>query len=681
MARNQRLDATITIGSVLQRSVGRNLNVIRSGLDSVGAEIKQVTDRQRELSKQRRVLERQGRSVEELDREYEDLGRTLDDLRRKQERYENAQRAANRVGRNFGRMTFEVGRFARTAGIAIGAASAATFGLASSTASLGDEVAKQAGNLGFGIEAYQELRYAAERSGVSIETFDSSMVAFTKRLGEAAQGTGQAGDALDALGLSAEDLIDMEPAAALGLIADRMKGIESPAERAAIASDLFSRRGVRMTNMLGDGSEALAQLRRDAQATGYVLSEEATRDAEAFQDSMLDAKLSVGGLKNIIGAELMPVVTTAMDDFGAFMRDNRDEVEDFAEEFATGLRDALPVIGDVVSGVADVGSTIGTGIARLADFVGGWENFGVVVGGVLASRAILSIGSFVTSVFRLGRAMFMLAPALPWVAGGIRAIGVAMAANPIGAVISAIALGAGFIISKWEDIEPKLRPILDWLGDKFDWTWENLIKPVVDGLKNGVDGIVSAWDDVKAGIDRVMTRIGEIFDTVWQKIKPVVDALRWVRDKGEAAIDAIDLGGEEPGGGGSATAGRGTNDTFMRRGQMMAPPTRRAIGGAFGRGPLLVGERGPELRYESQAGFIAHNRALERMAGLADRIRDTGSQATQQVAQVTQNVTINAAGMSVEQLVDELERRRRQAAQGALFDGAADYGQYGGAHG
>ncbi len=44
--------------------------------------------------------------------------------------------------------------------------------------------------------------------------------------------------------------------------------------------------------------------------------------------------------------------------------------------------------------------------------------------------------------------------------------------------------------------------------------------------------------------------------------------------------------------------------------------TRRASGGSFGRGPLLVGERGPELAYANRAGFIANHREVNNLANL-----------------------------------------------------------------
>lgn len=47
-----------------------------------------------------------------------------------------------------------------------------------------------------------------------------------------------------------------------------------------------------------------------------------------------------------------------------------------------------------------------------------------------------------------------------------------------------------------------------------------------------------------------------------------------------------------------------------------------AKGGTFNPGWIMVGEEGPELRYESKGGFIAHNRALQGMENMAARARD-----------------------------------------------------------
>lgn len=694
-SKNQKLNATITIGSVLEGSVKRNIGFLKTGLSQVGNSIKEVERRQRELAGQRRVLERQGESVEALDREYAQLERRLKDLRLAQERWNRAAKASRRVGSTFRDVASDIGRNARRIALGATLAGGAIFGIASSTALLGDEVAKTADKLGFGIAGLQEFRYAAERSGVSTSVFDSSMVAMTKRIGEASQGFGSGKKALDALGLSAKEMVKLSPEAQLALIADRMEGIESPGEKAAIAAGLFSRAGVGMVNMLREGSKGLEQLRDDARRTGYVLSEKAARDAEVFQDTLLDTQLTLKGLKNTIGTALLPVVTQAMRRIGDALVNNRESVEQWADSFADGVERVLPIVGEVALGLGRV-TTFAWGVVEsTAEMVGGWENFGIVVGAVLASRTVLRIAKFGIAVFSLGRAMAALALATPLVAGGIRAIGLAvvaagplvvgtiraiglaMSANPIGATITAIAIGAGLIAANWSTVEPILRPVLDWMSEKFQWLWKNAVKPTIDGMKTGAkmvgdawnaamailgtaiegigsvldttwttviapvvealsstEGIKAAWESVKAALDPVLTWVGDKFAAVMEYIKPVIEALKWALDNGKAAAGAVAgavglgtqksvMDSELP-----TDPGRPIGETLRLQNkpgtptldQLVNPKLKKnALGGTWGPGWHLTGELGPELKFENRSGYVANNRALRQLAGYADR--------------------------------------------------------------
>ena len=227
---NQRLNAKIQIGASVDKTVGRALSGIQSSLKKVGHEIRDVDKAQKDLGKQRDVLIKQGRSVEDLDREYADLGRTLDRLRDKQRRLERAMLAGRRVGETFNGAVTQIGRSARTVGIGIAAASATVIGLTRGVAELGDNSAKTADKLGMNVEALQELRYAAERSGVSSNTLDMAMQRMTRRVSEAARGTGEAKDALKEMGLSAEELTKMAPEEAIAEISDAMAKVPGEAE-------------------------------------------------------------------------------------------------------------------------------------------------------------------------------------------------------------------------------------------------------------------------------------------------------------------------------------------------------------------------------------------------------------------------------------------------------------------
>jgi phage-related tail protein len=448
------------------------------------------------------------------------------------------------------------------------------------------------------------------------------MVAMQKRIGEAASGTGSAKSALEELGLSAQKLSKMAPEDALAAIADEMKNIEDPAKQAALNAAIFSRAGVGMINMLRNGSEGLQDLREDARRTGYVLSEDAARASEVYEDSLLNAQRTAQGLKNTVGAALIPAVTKGMDRFTEFMQSNREEIGLFAATAAEKLETVIPILFEVATGAGEIAGKVGQVVTKVAEMTGGWENFGMIIGGVMASKAILSVASFAGSVFSLGRAMFALVPALPLVAGGVKAIGAALIANPIGLTVTAIAGGAALIIANWDKIKPYFDNLLGWLGEKFEW--------------------------------------------VMEKLQPLLNGLQWIKEKGAGAINAVgDFFGGDP-----------RDEYTENRG---ARTTRRAIGGSFSKGPLIVGERGTELRYENQGGFIAHNRALERLRDMSSQIMSGGGRSGGSGGQsVTMDITIHAMGTSAREVIAEIERMKRRATSGALYDGGANYGQYGG---
>ncbi|WP_417842036.1 hypothetical protein [Terasakiella sp.] len=454
--------------------------MVTSGLQSVGSEIKSVTARQRDLKKQRKVLISEGKSVDDLDAEYRKLDGTLDSLRVSQKKWERAAAGSAKVGQSFGKMQGEVGKLARNTTFVVGAASAAIFGLANSTANVGDQVAKTAKKIGIGTDAFQELRYAAERSGVSQASFDSSLERFRKRIGEAAQGMGAAKKAYEELGLSAEALGSMQPDEALAVVSDRLKDVQGQTEKMAYAAALFGREGIGMLNMLEGGSEGLKVLRADAIATGNVLSQKAAKDAETFKDAMLDAEMGMAGMKNTIGSALMPAVTGLMQQFSGYMRENRDEVVEFADKFASGFEKAVPIIGQTITGLTSLAGTVGGAIGTVADLVGGFDNLGMVVGALFAGKAILSIGSFVGSVWSLGSAFVSLAGGLPVVAAGIKAVGLALTANPIGLIVAGIATAAGLVYTYWEPIKGFFSDLwggmvkgataaFDWIAGKLEW--------------------------------------------------------------------------------------------------------------------------------------------------------------------------------------------------------------------
>ena len=491
VATQKKFSTLIEIGGALKSSVatgGASKQITR-----IGDSIRSAKKRQRELNAEIKQGMKEGTSnVVYLNREYEELGRQIERNTRRQEQWKRAQKASNQVGQSFGKMAGNMTRFARNVALVGGAVSASIFGLANNTASLGDNVAKKAAQLGVSVEALQELRYAAERSGVATIKFDSSIERMVKRLGEAQQGTGAAKRALDDLGLSADQLATMAPDEAFSILADRLNQVEGQAQKAAFAAALFGREGVALVNMTKDGSEGLRQLRDEAQRTGYVLSDQAAKESEVFKDQLLDLSLTFTGVRNIIGTKFMPVVGDAMTQLTGWLHSNRDAVEEFATTFANGLRDVLPKVGQFLSGLTTAGVAIGQTIGKAAELVGGFQNLGLIIGGVFAIKTVLAIGAFVKSIFALGSAVVALAGGLPAVITGIKAIGLLLAANPIGLAITAIAGGAALLIANWE-------PVKAFFGDMFGY-----IGKMADFVLGSITRRIQA-------VGKVMSRVGSFF--------------------------------------------------------------------------------------------------------------------------------------------------------------------------
>lgn len=669
MARNQRLNATITIGAALQNSVQRSLNVVGRGLERVSGEIRTVTQRQRELGQQRRVLERQGQSVEALDREYQELTATLARLEDQQRRLRNVQDAGTRVGAQFTNMTGEITRTARTAGVAVAGVGTALFGLANGTATAAREIGLSANLSNANTTEFQRMAVAARSVGIEQDAMGDILKDVNDRVGDfLSTGGGPMADFFEnvgpLVGVTADHFRDLSGPEALQLYVSSLERAGLSQQEMTFYMEAMASDATALIPLLANNGEEMNRLADNADRLGAVMGEDVIEAGRRFRSEMGQAGTALTGVRNIIGAELMPVIGQLAVQFTEFVAQNRPRIDAFAVALADGVQRAVPVIGQLATGLVAVSEQIGAVVSRVVEMVGGWENFGVIIGTIFAGRAIASIAGFVVSVGQLGAAVLALvAPgALPAVAGAISAVGAALVANPIGATVAAIAGAALLVIANWERIRPALQPLIDWMSGALASVQESVIAPFVAAMTTGIDGIVAAWGALREGLAGVIDWIGARFEWLASKVEPAINALRFVRDSGAGIVNSVGnfFGGDEPSG--------GSGDRVQTR----------AVGGSFLPGATLVGERGPELRFESRAGFIATNRQLRGMADMADRIRgaavsgvEGAAQQMQQAMTIAQGaIVINAApGMDPRAIADtvlgELQRRQR----GALYEG------------
>ncbi|MEM9681630.1 MAG: hypothetical protein AAF942_00055 [Pseudomonadota bacterium] len=151
-----------------------------------------------------------------------------------------------------------------------------------------DQIAKTADKVGLGIEALQEYRFAAQLAGVSQSTFDMAIQRFSRRVGEAAQGTGELKDTLKQYGIEVRnsDGTVRSLEAVLNDYSDAVANAKSGQEQLRLSFKGFDSEGAALVNLLRRGSAGMEELRQEARDLGVVLDRVMVREAERAGDEL-----------------------------------------------------------------------------------------------------------------------------------------------------------------------------------------------------------------------------------------------------------------------------------------------------------------------------------------------------------------------------------------------------------
>jgi len=151
-----------------------------------------------------------------------------------------------------------------------------------------DELGKTAKRIGTSAEAYQELGFAARRAGATTGDVERGFKRMASTIYDSEQGMAESVRALDALGLSWQQLKGLAPEKQFSLIADALNNVDDATTKAALAQDVFGRAGTQLIPMLAEYRDTTAEIR----AMGGIISQENIEAAESFKDSMESIKTS-----------------------------------------------------------------------------------------------------------------------------------------------------------------------------------------------------------------------------------------------------------------------------------------------------------------------------------------------------------------------------------------------------
>jgi hypothetical protein len=113
---------------------------------------------------------------------------------------------------------------------------------------------------------------------------------------------------LKRLGLSASDLMRMDPTEAFKKISDGMVKIPSTTERAGLAMEIFGKGGIKVLNTLGAGSAELNRLEAAGESLGQTVSQVDAAKIGAVKDSMDNAWKKVESFTTSLAIGLAPAI-------------------------------------------------------------------------------------------------------------------------------------------------------------------------------------------------------------------------------------------------------------------------------------------------------------------------------------------------------------------------------------
>lgn len=370
-------------------------------------------------------------------------------------------------------------------------------------AKMGDELQKMAGRTGVAVEALSGLKFAAEQSGTSLQTVEKGILKMNQAVLQVSRGSKNFIETFDKLGLSLENLKGLSPDEQFKLIADRLRAIEDPGLRAALAMQIFGKAGAEMLPMIMQGSAGIDALIKKAEELGIVMSTEDANAAAKFTDTLHELTAIIKMAVFNIGASLAPLLTELVGSFtsaasqaAAWLNQNRGLVVSIAKMAAVvvGGGIALIALGKAIALVGFALSAMGTVLgAVIGLFAFLLSPIGLVIGATVAAAQAFGIFDQAGEIMRNNAAGYF---------GDLKDI----AGTTLDGVRDALAAG------DW-----KLAAQVGWAGIKASWLrGTRALREAWIGFKFGVMNIAGQmWDGMRKG----WTRLTSWTKKAWLKIK------------------------------------------------------------------------------------------------------------------------------------------------------------------
>jgi uncharacterized membrane protein YgcG len=258
--------------------------------------------------------------------------------------------------RALGKAEGAISRFSKTAiaGLA-GALSAGAFVAAGKAAlNYADKISKVSQKIGMTTEELSGLNYAAKLSGVEMGQLQSSMGIMARKMGDSE-------DSFKAFGVTLRNTDGSMRGTNQVLmdVAERFSKMPDGVQKSQWALELFGRSGLDLIPLLNGGAAGISAMTEEARMFGVVVSQDAARGAEQFNDNITRMQQYVAGAVQNFTTGMTPALV------------NVSEALVNSAKSTEAFKTAGEVAGRILEGVARVVIVVKDNLGLLGDVIKG----------------------------------------------------------------------------------------------------------------------------------------------------------------------------------------------------------------------------------------------------------------------------------------------------------------------
>jgi len=276
-------------------------------------------------------------------------------------------------------------------------------------------------------------------------------------------------------------------------LAEQFKAMPAGADKTALAVKLFGKAGLAMLPFLNKGKEGVEELMNSSDKLGTTLSDKDVKAAKASTMAKRELNHAVEGLQITVGRELYPMMTK----FAQMLTDN-----------------VVPAVRSVLDWMKENKQTV----VILAGVVGGL---------IVAHKAMAIATTLWKDAMLVWQTVQKVGTGIQW------AFNAALAANPIGLIVAAIALFVvglvvlfnknktfhDLVLKVWAVIKQYIKGFVDWF-----------IKSALPWLKNAftvISGVVVAlWNTFTTAFGKIQTTVGNVVGWIRNKFDGLLGFFR-----------------------------------------------------------------------------------------------------------------------------------------------------------